>query len=79
MQKAETATLKEPEKKLELTKLAEVSVDKDNKIYVNWPSDKKDIVLVGLAEAIKLVATYKPSGIVAPKPSFMDFVRGTKT
>ena len=82
MQRAETAVLEKPQEKLELTKLADVSIDKDNKIYVNWAIDKKELVVMGLAEAIKLVETYKPSDklpeIIKPKPNFMDFVKGIK-
>ena len=79
MQKAETGVLPEVEKKPELIQLANVAVDKDNKIYINWPVDKKELVLVALGEAIKLVATYQPDVIVKPQPKFMDFVRGIKT
>jgi len=80
MQKAETGILpKQEAEKPVLTKLAEVSVDKDNKIFVNWPVDKKQLVIVALAEAIKLVETYVQSNLVTPnKPNFMDFVRGKK-
>ena len=78
MQKVETGTLEKPKEELKLTKLADVSIDKDNKIYVNWAIDKKELVVVGLAEAIKLVETYKPSEIIKPKPSFRDFIMGIK-
>ena len=78
MQKVEAGTLEKPKEELKLTKLADVSIDKNNKIYVNWAVDKKELVVVGLAEAIKLVETYKPSEIVKPKPNFMDFVKGIK-
>ena len=78
MQKAGTGVLEKPKEKLEVTKLADVSIDKDNKIYVNWPIDKKELVIVGLAEAIKLVETYKPNVIVKPKPKIMDFITGKK-
>ena len=80
MQKAETGILP-AQSKLELTKLADVAIDKDHKIYVNWPVDKKDLVITGLAEAIKLVANYQ-SKVIKPdevnQPSLMDFVKGVK-
>ena len=80
MQKTETGILpQQEEKKPELTQLANVAVDKDNKIYINWPVDKKELVLVALGEAVKLVATYQANTIVKPKPNIMDFVRGIKT
>ena len=43
MQKAETSVIdaEAATKKPQLQKLLEISVDKDNKIYVNWPVDKK--------------------------------------
>ena len=79
MQKAETSTIdaKAVVEKPKLMKLLEISVDKDNKIYVNWPTDKKELTIVALAEAIKLVETFKQPE--KPKPKFMDFVRGIKT
>ena len=77
MQKASTGTLEKP-KTPELTKLADISIDKDNKIFVNWPVDKKELVIVGLAEAIKLVETYKSNTIVQLKPNFIDFIKGRK-
>lgn len=79
MQKAETGVMEKPKKEVHLTKLADISVDKDNKIYVNWPVDKKELVLMSLAEAMKLVISYRANIIEKPKPNFMDFVRGTKT
>lgn len=79
MQKAETGVMDKPKNEVNLTKLADISVDKDNKIYVNWPVDKKELVTIGLAEAIKLVTSYKPNIIEKPKPNFLDFVRGVKT
>ena len=80
MQKAETNLLdaKEVTKKPVLTKLIDISVDEEKKIYVNWPPDKKELSIVALAEAIKLVATYQLPQIIKPKPSFLDFVRGIK-
>ena len=79
MQKAETSTIdaKKVIEKPKLMKLLEISVDKDNKIYVNWPTDKKELSIIALAEAIKLVETFKQPE--KPKPKFMDFVRGIKT
>ena len=79
MQKAETSTIdaKAVKEKPKLSKLLEISVDEENKIYVNWPTDKKELTIVALSEAIKLVETYKrPEN---PKPKFMDFVRSIKT
>jgi len=78
MQKAETGVLEQPKEEHKLTKLADVSIDKDNKIYVNWPIDKKETVIVALAEAIKLVETYKTSELITPKPSILDFIKGVK-
>ena len=81
MQKAETGLLPKQEDKkpdLDLTKLADIAIGKDNKVYVNWPVDKKELVLVGLGEAIKLIATYKADVIVKPQPKFLDFVKGIK-
>jgi len=81
MQKAETSVIdaEAATKKPQLQKLLEISVDKDNKIYVNWPVDKKELCIVGLAEAVKLVATFQPPQIIKPKPSVMDFIKGRKT
>jgi len=78
MQKAETSTIdaKKEVEKPKLVKLLEISVDTDNKIYVNWPTDKKELSIIALAEAIKLVETYKRPE--KPKPKFLDFVRGIK-
>jgi len=80
MQKAETSVIdaETAATKPQLQKLLEISVDKDNKIYVNWPVDKKELCIVGLAEAVKLVATYQAPQIIKPKPSIMDFVKGVK-
>ncbi len=80
MQKAETSTLNAEEvaKKPTVTKLIEISVDEEKKIYVNWPADKKQLCIVALAEAIKLVETYEQPVIFKPKPNLMDFVRGIK-
>ena len=78
MQKAETGTLEQPKKEIHVTKLAEVSVDAENKIYVNWPTDKKELVITGLAEAIKLVANYKANIVEKADPSLMDFIKGVK-
>lgn len=80
MQQAETSVLKAEEvaKKPQVTKLIEISVDDQKRVYVNWPADKKELSIVALAEAIKLVETYVQPMIVKPKPSIMDFVRGRK-
>ena len=78
MQKVETSTIdaKKVVEKPKLVKLIEISVDTENKIFVNWPTDKKELSIVALAEAIKLVETYKQPE--KPKPKFMDFVRSIK-
>ena len=80
MQKAETNTLdaKAVVEAPKPVKLLEIAVDDKNMVYVNWPQDKKDICLVALCEALKLVATYKPIIIEPPKPNIMDFVKGIK-
>ena len=80
MQQAETSVLKAEEvaKKPQVTKLIEISVDDQKRVYVNWPADKKELCIVALAEAIKLVETYEQPVIVKPKPKLMDFVRGIK-
>lgn len=80
MQKAETSTVdaQKEAKKPKIVDLMKISVDEEMKIYVNWPMDKKELCLVALAEAVKLVATYQPPQIIRPKPRFMDFVRGLK-
>lgn len=80
MQKADTSTIdaKEVVAKPIISKLIEISVDDKQMVYVNWPTDKKDLCLVALCEALKLVSTYKPSEIIRPKPSIIDFIRGIK-
>ena len=80
MQKAETSTLDAQAvvEKPKLAKLLEISVDDKNMVYVNWPVDKKELCLVALCEALKLVSTHQPKIIEAPKPSIIDFVRGVK-
>ena len=80
MQKAETSLLdaQKEAQKPKVTELLKIAVDEEKKIYVNWPADKKELCLVALAEAIKLVATYQMPQIIRPKPSFLDFVRGIK-
>lgn len=83
MQKAETSVI-DAEAKVEAiatpkpVKLLEIAVDEKNMVYVNWPMDKKELCLVALCEALKLVSTYQPKIIEPPKPSIMDFVRGVK-
>ena len=66
-----------PEEKPKIAQLLTIAVDEHQKIYVNWPVDKKELCITALAEAIKLVACYE-NKIIRPKPSFMDFVRGIK-
>ena len=80
MQKAETSTIdaKAVATAPKMVKLLEISVDEENKIYVNWPTDKKELAIIALAEAIKLVETYQQPEVVKPKPSFIDFVKGVK-
>jgi hypothetical protein len=80
MQKPETGLLdtQAVAKKPVITKLLEISIDEEKKIYVNWPADKKEFCIVAMAEAIKLVETYQQPVIIKPKPSLMDFVRGVK-
>lgn len=80
MQKAGTSTLDAQAvvEKPKLTKLIEISIDEKQMVYVNWPTDKKEVCLVALCEALKLVSTYKPVEIIKPKPNIMDFVRGVK-
>ena len=80
MQKAETSTLdvqKEVEKP-KIAKLLDISVDENQMIYVNWPTDKKELCITALCEAIKLVSTYQKPIIETPKPRLMDFIRGKK-
>jgi hypothetical protein len=80
MQKAETSTIdaqKEAEKP-KIAKLLEIAVDEKNMVYVNWPVDKKELCLTALCEALKLVSTYQPKIVEAPKPRVMDFIRGIK-
>lgn len=80
MQKAETSTLDAQKvvEKPKISKLIEISVDDKQMVYVNWPIDKKELSLIALCEALKLVSTHKPVEIIKPKPSVMDFVRGIK-
>ena len=86
MQKAETGLLdtkKETEKPI-LTRLVDISVDEKKMIYVNWNIDKKEQTLVALAEAVKLVATYKkPLVEEVKRPTFIEgtrnFLMGRKT
>lgn len=80
MQKAETSLIPDqnPEGKPKLIDLVKISIDESKKIYVNWPLDKKELSLLSLAEAIKLVASYQDNKIVKPAPRFTDFIRGIK-
>lgn len=81
MQRAETNTLdaKKAQESSNITRLLDIAVDDKNMVYVNWPFDKKDLCLIALCEALKLVSTYKPNIIEPPKPRLMDFVRGRKS
>ena len=80
MQKAETSTLDAQKvvEKPKIAKLIEISVDENQMVYVNWPTDKKELCLVACCEALKLISTHKPVEIIQPKPSILDFVRGIK-
>lgn len=80
MQKAETSTIdaKAVVEKPNLTKLIDIAVDDKNMVYVNWPIDKKELCLIALCEALKLVSTHKAPEPVIHKPNFLDFVRGVK-
>ena len=80
MQKAETNTLdaQKTAQTKNIVKLLDIAVDENNMVYVNWPVDKKEICLVALCEALKLVSTYKPVEPIIHKPSLMDFVTGRK-
>lgn len=86
MQKPETGLLdtqKEAEKP-KITKIIEISVDEQKRVYVNWPADKKELTIIALAEAIKLVETYQKPVIVQPRrPTFLEgtrnFLMGRKT
>ena len=62
----------------QLAKLIDIATDKDGKIYVNWPVDKKELCVTALAEAIKLVATYE-NKIVAPQTDFKTGLRNFLT
>jgi hypothetical protein len=78
MQKAETSTIdaKMEVEKPKLTDLVKIAIDNEKKIYVNWPVDKKELCIIAMAEAIKLVTSYEKP--IIEKPRFMDFVRGIK-
>jgi len=80
MQRAETSTL-DAQKKTEnpkIIKLLDISVDENQMIYVNWPTEKKDLCLTALCESLKLVSTYQKSEIIKPKPNIIDFITGKK-
>ena len=64
--------------KPKLAKLIEISVDEKQMVYVNWPVDKKELTIVALCEALKLVAGYQSPIVQVHKPSIMDFIRGVK-
>ena len=80
MQKAETSIIdaKPVVDKPVLTKLIDISIDAKNMVYVNWPIEKKEICLIALCEALKLVSTHKAVEPIIHKPKFMDFIRGEK-
>jgi len=80
MQKAETSTLDMPKEatKPKIAKLIEISVDENQMVYVNWPTDKKELCLSAMCEALKLVSIYKSPIVEVHKPSVLDFVRGIK-
>ena len=80
MQKAETSLIPDqnPKDKPVLSKLMDIAIDEKNMVYINWPTDKKDICITALCESLKLVCTYQPPVIIKPKPSMMDFVKGIK-
>jgi hypothetical protein len=80
MQRAETSTLDAQAvvEKPKIAKLIEISVDEKQMVYVNWPVDKKELCVVALCEALKLVCNYQKAIIEVHKPSIMDFVRGIK-
>ena len=80
MQKAETSTL-DAQAKVESPKMVvkiEISIDDHQKVYVNWPADKREQCVVAIAEAIKLIETYRKPIVEVAKPSILDFVRGIK-
>ncbi len=83
MQKAETSTIDAAAKvetieKPKPVKLMDIAIDEKQMVYVTWPQDKKELCLVALCEALKLVSTYKPAVVEVHKPNIMDFVRGIK-
>lgn len=80
MQKAETSILDAQAvvEKPKIAKLLEIAVDEKQMVYVNWPVDKKELCIIALCEALKLVSNYQPPIIEKPKPAFMDFIRGVK-
>jgi hypothetical protein len=80
VQKAETSLIPDPNpaEKPKLADLVDIKVDESGKFHVKWPLDKKELVITGLAEAIKLVSTYNPPQIIKPQPKFTDFLRGIK-
>jgi hypothetical protein len=80
MQKAETSTIDAEivTNKPVLTKLIDISIDEKNMVYVNWPIDKKEMCLIALCEALKLVSTHKVPEPIIHKPNVMDFIKGIK-
>lgn len=80
MQKVETSTLdaQAVTEKPNIIKLLDIGVDQNKMVYVNWPTDKKELCLTALCEALKLVSTYQPPVIEKPKPSIIDFIKGVK-
>jgi hypothetical protein len=80
MQKTETSTLDAQTvvEKPKIAKLIDIAVDEKNMVYVNWPTDKKELCITALCEALKLVSTYEKPIIETPKPRIMDFIKGIK-
>jgi len=84
LQKAETSTIdaKKEVEKVKRAKLLHIEVDENQMIYVNWPTDKKELCITALCEAIKLVSTYQKPIIETPKTGFLhglkNFALGRK-
>ena len=64
--------------KPDISQLIQIGVDANSKIYVNWPVDKKELCIMALAEAMKLVATYEQKIVKPAGNPIMNFVRGKK-
>ncbi len=70
-------------KKPKVAKLIEIAVDEEQKVYVSWPEDKKELCITALAEAIKMIGTYQTKVIVPNKQNnFLQnvgkFLQGVK-